>query len=225
MKSTVKTQIVILAVLINSILYGQTSIWFNSGLNLADLSLNPRTPTAAKVFGAAGILVEKELGPQLKLQVNPYLLHKGGIAKAKADRPDIHFDLSYLELPVMVKYEMGEILNSHLCLGTSFGFNLGSKAQTTSQGIRNANPGSRYSADLDNVMQPFDVSLCLGAGIDLLWRGQAITMDVRYTHGLTDLLQDGHINWKSDSDRFTTESTGDDLQSRSLQFLLGIKMG
>lgn len=78
------------------------------------------------------------------------------------------FDLSYVNVPVVVKYYIFKGLN--LQAGPQFGFIVDDKISTLGSSLANA--------------ESFDLSGIVGAGYDLL----GIRFDARYNFGLTDVV-------------------------------------
>jgi hypothetical protein len=94
-------------------------------------------------------------------------------------------NLSYIEFPVLLRWAPKRETGFRIGVGPSFGFitsaNDRYEARTTS--------GARYvlERDIDDEVPGFD----LGLSADVEWRFDMISIAARYTHGLTDLRQEG----------------------------------
>jgi hypothetical protein len=94
-------------------------------------------------------------------------------------------NLSYIEFPVLLRWAPKRETGFRIGVGPSFGFitsaNDRYEARTPS--------GARYvlERDIDDEVPGFD----LGLSADVEWRFDMISIAARYTHGLTDLRQEG----------------------------------
>lgn len=103
-----------------------------------------------------------------------------------------NYTLSYLEIPVIIKFSFGEgDIRPYVAAGPSFGFLLGASETATG----NLQPATDFKSNLQSV----NVSLYGGLGLsDELYHGPMITFDAGYAAGLTKI-------YKSSPPRFATD--------------------
>ena len=93
--------------------------------------------------------------------------------------------LTYLELPLLLKWAPQREEGFRVGAGPSFGFVTG--AIDRYDAVSSA--GARYTLerDIGGELPGFDV----GLSVDIEWRLSLLSIAARYTHGLTDMRQDG----------------------------------
>lgn len=128
---------------------------------------------------AVGAFVTLALGPGLDLQ--PELLYVMKGAQYESNGYTYTFDLDYLEVPILLKYRLGAGVGvrSSLFAGPTFAFKL--KAEGTESG-----PGGSETVDYGDQTNALDVGLAFGAGLGIPAGANLVTLDARYTLGLTD---------------------------------------
>lgn len=111
-------------------------------------------------------------------------------------------DLSYLEVPILLKKNFAKVLNIHL--GPQFGFL--TNAETDNEDLNLALAISNSDSDLAESMKSTEVSAVVGAGVNL---PMGLTGGVRYVFGLNDV-------W--DNDLVDTE-----VKNKMVQVYVGFK--
>jgi hypothetical protein len=94
-------------------------------------------------------------------------------------------NLGYIEVPVLLRWAPKRETGFRIGVGPSFGFITGAKDRyeaTTPSGAPYV-----LERDIGDEVPGFD----LGLSADVEWRFEMISLAARYTHGLTDLRQEG----------------------------------
>jgi hypothetical protein len=143
----------------------QTRFGFKAGVNSANADFRGHKSSHIVRF-YAGAVVEMPL--MKKVTLRPELLFS---EKGFMDFPDsIAITLTYLNLPVLVGYEVVDNLN--LYLGPEFGYNIAERK----------NPGGRIPVDVYNN---FDMGLVIGASYSPIKR---LGIEVRYVRGMAKIM-------------------------------------
>jgi hypothetical protein len=122
-------------------------------------------PSSTTGFVLGGTL-ECPITEHLSIVVNPTYVEKGGTARLFEARdvvPRVSINLSYLDLPLMLKYSIGKDLKPYLVLGPSLGINLSS-----SVGLEIKGPGFgnlEVVAANSNIVRDIECSVHVGAGL------------------------------------------------------------
>ena len=144
---------------------------------------------------AFGGIVDCPISERVSLLIEPTYTEKGTYAQPQdlqGDIPKLSFDLTYLEVPVLLKYSMGKELQPYIVFGPSFGVNLSSDA-----GVQINGP---WFGDLEvvanggNMVNDVEFSMELGGGLsyeadDML----RLFIEARYSHALTNVLRQSGV--------------------------------
>lgn len=152
----------------------QTKIGLKGGLNVADWGGEDADGWDAKIGFHVGGYANFVVGNKFSIQ--PELVYS--TQGAKADRPgdDLKARFNYINIPVMVKYELVKGLNAQL--GPQFGFAVTRKMK---QGD--------VTVDVNDNYKAFDLGLGIGASYD--FPGTPVGIDARYVFGLSRLDDEG----------------------------------
>lgn len=138
-----------------------------AGMNIS--SLSNADDTKALVGFNAGIFMNAPLAANFSIQPEVLYNTKG----AKADGMDLSLNLDYISVPVMFQYNATP--QFYLEAGPEFSFVVSSKAK--SGGV---------SADVDNLVEKFDIGVGLGAGY---YFTPNIGLTARYVAGFSDVIK------------------------------------
>ena len=191
--------IIVLAIAIQPIIAQDNVMQFGVkvGLNLANLSFDPEAEgtsfDAATKFGVGAIMLYP-LSEVLDLQVEAMYLLKG--TKAKIDIFgevfEIEFNLAYLSIPVMGRYNLGSGDTSpYIVVGPEFGFLLSAKTKI-----------EKISEDIKDELESIDLGFNVGAGVSMNMGTMPMFGEVRYSLGLSNIDDD------SDGSEATVKTTG-----------------
>jgi hypothetical protein len=152
----------------------QTKIGLKGGVNVADWGGEDADGIDAKIGFHVGGFANFAVASKVSIQPELVYSTQGG----KIDMPgdDIKIRFNYINVPIMVKYELVEGLNAQL--GPQFGFAVTRK---TKQGS--------ITVDRNDEYKEFDFGLGLGASYDI--PSSPIGIDARYVWGLTRLDDNG----------------------------------
>ena len=158
------------------------------GVNFTNFYQNDVGDQNIKTGFNVGLFTEIAVAEQFSIQ--PELLfttkgnnntygNDGGVADFLGTEGDVKFNLSYIEIPVLAKATLGEILNIHL--GPYASYLIGASSST------DGDLGEGYEElDRDNF-RTWDYGIAAGVGVDL----EAVTIGVRYDLGLAKVGKSG----------------------------------
>jgi len=175
------TAIAILLVISGSAAAQSTKTGIRIGLNMADISSENVISTKKLTGITAGAFVTFNVGP---LKIQPELLYSQKGAKLKIYDSsgiiivDEDLKLSYIEIPLLVKYDISSI-NTSIFAGPSFSYLIGAKAG---------------DEDIEDSLKESDTGIVIGAGIDLSTK---LSIDGRYTLSLNDCADNYALDLKN----------------------------
>lgn len=140
---------------------------------------------------AAGGFLTLGLGSSLALQPELLYVRKGAKFEWTAmdefgepiDDGESHYKFDYLDLPVLVKYTLPTAGRVRPCVFAGPVASLKMSARYVSDAIGVLEPA--VDEEVDEV-KSLDFGLALGAGVAFPAGGRTLSVDVRYTAGLTD---------------------------------------
>jgi hypothetical protein len=175
----------------------QMHIGLAGGVNFSEADQNnfyssKASSTAGYVIG--GIL-DCPITKNLSFLIEPTYVEKGTYAEPVNFRgivPKLSFDLSYLELPVLLKYSVGKDLKPYLVLGPSLGFNLSSN-----MGAEISGPWLgqlEVMANAGNMVHQVECSIEFGGGLSYQ-PDEMLTLfvEARYARALSNTLRRGGV--------------------------------
>lgn len=175
----------------------QVRLGLTAGMNFsqADQSNFYYTKASSTTGVALGALLDCPITKHVSLLVEPTYVEKGTSAQPMDFTgvvPKVTFNLSYLELPLLVKYSVGNDLRPYLMFGPSLGINLSS-----SVGAQISGP---WFGELDVVagnrgmVRDIECSVELGGGVSYqLDEILAVFVEARYTHALNSVLRQSGV--------------------------------
>lgn len=128
----------------------------------------------------AGASFQAGITPAFSLVSEFYFMRKGG--RVKANNPLSHHEstlrLNTLELPVLARFHVGKM---YINAGPSIAYNLSGKNKigdlSTKLSFGNSGEGIRR----------LDAGIQVGGGFEFPFRQKRIALDIRYSHGLTNI--------------------------------------
>lgn len=180
-------------------LHAQWSIGGVFDINLASISVDPEPSTeqySGRVGFGLGVVLDRSLSGQIDLHVEPMFLQKG--AKIKEAGDDITFNISYLELPIMFRYnfQTDSSIRPYVMAGPSLGLLLSAKYSSK----------DGREQDAKDELKKMDLGVGFGGGVNISLDRMTLFVEARYVLGLSN------INDESD------EST---VKNRGLQVVVG----
>ncbi len=152
----------------------QTKIGLKGGLNVADIGGEDADGVDAKIGFHIGGFANFGIGNKFSIQ--PELVYSTQGGKVDIPGDDIKYRFNYINIPVMLKYELVQGLNAQL--GPQFGFAVTRKRK---QGDN--------TRDVNDDYKGFDLGLGLGASYQ--FPSTPVGIDARYIFGLSRLDDDG----------------------------------
>ncbi len=168
---------------------GLVSKGLKVGINSAAMSFSVDLPDQVNngrsfglALGAFGVLA---VGPQTSLQVEALYTQKG--AQQTVDGADAKFviNLDYLEGVGLIRYDLADqgTTRPFIFAGGAASLNIGAEGVASGDDVDD--PGTD---DFSDVTSDIDIALVVGGGAELgMSGGGAITVDVRYVHGLLNV--------------------------------------
>lgn len=120
-----------------------------------------------------------------QLAFQPELLYSGQGAKAEFMGSDVKLNLSYINIPLMMKWYAYEGLNFEF--GPQIGFNVASKVKVEGSAFEIADGTYDFDEVFGEDVETVDFGLNIGAGYEL---PMGLNFGVRYGLGLTDVVKD-----------------------------------
>jgi hypothetical protein len=177
------------------------------GLNSSSLSLKPAdnfNVEGRTTFGV-GLFMNAYANEILSVQITPMYLQKG--ANAKYDINFLNyteFRSDYIEIPVLLRMNFDSgALKPYLLAGPSLGFQLNSTYLD----------GNGNEVDISDKTKNLDLSLVIGAGLEIEFDKLSLFGQLTYSHGLSNL---------DNSDGFFDFT--DEIYTRSIGFYVGLSV-
>lgn len=165
----------------------ETQIGVKAGFVSANVDEDGADSRSSFAFGA---FAQLPVAPYLSVQ--PELLYTGKGFAGEADGVDSEFQLSYLEIPVLVQYHFpveGNVA-PRLFAGPMVALELGCDVEGTDGSV-----SASFSCDefadfgVDLTTKSTDFGLAFGAGVGIESGAVTVTVDGRYVLGLTDIFE------------------------------------
>lgn len=164
-----------------------------AGINLANVSVDPAfstfTPGATQGMRVGpivgGTLEWGVRGFPIAFQPEVQYVEKGVIVQGKGPgeaSSSENYKLTYIEFPVLARIQlMEQSVRGYLVVGPNFGFNLAATSAITPS-------GSVRGFDYFSGFKRSDIAIDIGGGAEFeLSPGMRALVDLRYSHGLTDV--------------------------------------
>jgi opacity protein-like surface antigen len=142
---------------------------------------------------ALGGMVEYAFTKNLSLLAEPTYVEKGTSAQPLSLEgmvATIHFDLSYLELPLLIKYSAGHDLRPHIVIGPAVGINLSSRLRGEF-GIPELGQ-LEVETSAEDIVNNVEYSLEVGGGLSYqIDESVILFLEARYSYGLSNVTRNG----------------------------------
>ena len=202
---------------LSSSLLAQFELGVSGGINIASFNVeDEKDEVTSRTLWNIGAVVEYKLNNQFSIKAEPMYLKKGGILEESDNNAELKFDQSYLEVPIMLKFSIGEKNKVFLITGPTVGITLSSELEADLEGIT-------FSADLKDLTESLDFGLGVGGGFSFAIYPGTLFFQGKYTFGLTNLAKDGTFTAKAghlalDAELDEEES---EYKSRGVQLSIG----
>ena len=191
---TMKTKLFIAAVMFISLCFISLNAQSNqmgllAGINISNLDEKNANYDNRTEYAFGGIL-EFSRNEMFSICLEPMYLQKG--ASEEISILGINFEMdwriNYLEVPVMLKYKMGQNPTKfYFIFGPTFGILLSSEMEVSAL-------GESIEVDVKDIMESIDFGVSFGGGLSFpMGVNSTIFIDIRYTLGLADIIKGGTI--------------------------------
>ncbi len=171
--------------------FAQFELGVFGGINIASFNVkNEDDKVSSRTLWNVGVVGEYKLNNQFSIKAEPMFLKKGGILEKSNNNPELTFDQSYLELPIMLKFSMGEKNKVFLITGPTVGITLSSELEGDVDGII-------FKADLKDLTESVDFGLGIGGGFSFDIYPGTLFLQAKYTFGFTNLSKTGTFTAKA----------------------------
>ena len=165
----------------------QVKVGVIGGLNFANIThkeLGAQSVKGDTKFGI-GAIADICLFDNFELRLEPMYITKGAVATSSEVNPvDFNIKFSYLELPVLLKYSFGDMINPYLVAGPVLSYNTSSEMETTVNQVS-------FIGDVSDITKSLEYSVTFGGGVTLALEGISVFIEGRYTLGLNDVISEG----------------------------------
>jgi hypothetical protein len=171
----------------------QVRVGLTGGLNIsqADQSSFYYSRASSTTGIVIGGVLDCPITKNLSLLVEPTYSEKGTTAQPVLYQDDVskvNFDLSYFEVPLLLKYSVGKDIRPYLLVGTTFGFNLSSNVGAEVRGPWFGQLEIETGAG--NAVRDLECSVEFGGGVSCqLDEYLALFVEARYAHAVTNALR------------------------------------
>jgi hypothetical protein len=190
-----------------------------AGMDIADNYGDDADGLDTKVGFIGGGFIEYMAAPQFAIQLEALYAMKG----AKVSGVDAKFKTDYIEFPLLFKFMIptqGNI-KPNLYAGPALGILTSAKISVD---MTNLVLSNQASVDVKDIYKSTDFGIAFGGGIGAAMESFTLTFDVRYTLGMTKIIDPDGFNefngyQPSDPD-YLTESP--DLKNSNFSFMVGV---
>lgn len=214
MKKTLLLTILILTLGCINRVEAQFSAGVLGGINYSDLKLDGETDNS--FLWGAGLLLQYQITDNFAVVAQPMYVRKGAGIQADNNTPRLDASLSFIETPVMLKYEFGESQKLYLLAGPVFSYLLTSELEAKVNTFT-------LKADTKDLTEKFEIGLTAGGGFSLPVSFGQIFLEGRYTYGFTNLAKTG--TFTASAGPVSTQGALDENESKyqtiGIQVLIG----
>ena len=150
------------------------------GLNLSNLYVNEADDDKARIGWHAGFYGQLFASEAFAIQPEVNFSTKGtGVTRVDATsaRYESNFNLSYIDIPVLAVFKLGEVAEIHA--GAYWAYLLGAEIRNNDR-----NPDNEFTTQDRDNFEDWDYGLVGGIGFNL---GQSAQLGVRYNYGLNEI--------------------------------------
>ena len=152
------------------------------GLNLSNLYVNDADDDQARIGWHAGFYGQLFASEAFAIQPEVNFSTKGtGVTRidATSARYESKFNLSYIDIPVLAVFKLGEVAEIHA--GAYWAYLLGAEIKNNDR-----NPDNEFTTVARDNFDDWDYGLVGGIGFNL---GEGAQLGVRYNYGLNEIAE------------------------------------
>lgn len=199
----------------------QFHIGLTAGMNFSDTRQSELFPSRPEIFHSPvmGGVFEYDFSEYLHLKAEPIYIEKGvrsGEVQIENRNAEVSLNLSYLEIPLYLKYSSGDNIKPYMFAGPVAGIKLTSA-------VSGAFSGFEITTDVDEVVNSLEFGIHLGGGIDYkIDEYVTIFMEAKYAFGLSDVIKKGKFDMSFAGERVNGDIPGGTKYfNRGLQIMFG----
>jgi hypothetical protein len=185
MKKIRNLSLLVSVVAISTISFNQAQAQYakagiKGGLNLSNLYVNEADDDKARVGWHAGFYGQLFASEAFAIQPEVNFSTKGtGVTRIDANsaRYESNFNLSYIDIPVLAVFKLGEVAEIHA--GAYWAYLLGAEIRNNDR-----NPDNEFTTQDRDNFDDWDYGLVGGIGFNL---GEGAQLGVRYNYGLNEI--------------------------------------
>lgn len=187
---TLKTTIILTVMFLSmQNVFAQTKFGFTGGLNISDLKVpNIKEINSESSFGT-GLFFEHFISEKFSIVTEPAYIQKNATVVQFGSDPNIGTKLSFIDIPVMLKYSIGETIRPYLLCGASAAINLTSEFNTSLAGLN-------FSLDAGEITEDIEFNILAGAGAAFETGIYTFFIEGKYYLGLTNLQKGGRMTFE-----------------------------
>lgn len=182
---------------------GLTGKGIKAGLNLANLTGSDIDENKMMLTFGGGAFIEYSFNSQFAIQPEALFMMKG----TKAEEGDEKINLTYIEVPVLLKFKpaMEGNFKPSIFAGPALGLLMSAKADVYDE----VEDEIVEDVDIKDDMKSIDFGIAFGAGfMYMMQNGGGITFDARYTMGLGKIYD-------------PEEGDAPDIKNANISFMVG----
>jgi len=165
-----------------------------AGFSYSDLSIDGQSGLEGRASFAGGGVVDLGLNDKFGIRIEPMFVSKGAKATHRnaywGSVDGVTFNLKYIELPIMARYNLPSKSEAHgyLLGGLGVGF-------ATQREAELSQAGTVETIDFGDVFSSTDLSVDLGIGFSLPQGANRWTIDGRAAIGVTNINDGGTVSF------------------------------
>lgn len=163
------------------------------GLNIATLGGDDAEDVKIRTGLLAGVSYVANLSGPWAIEMDGLFSMKG--AKGNDEGTSIALKLNYIEVPLLLRYNMASSGNAtpHLAAGVSLAYQASCNVEGTDSGVTVSFDCDEFSEESGSEFKSFDAGVVVGGGIDFKSGTRTFTIGARYTFGLMDVADDAKL--------------------------------
>lgn len=195
----------------------------NINFNITELGDEITLKTSNRSTLAWGGIIEMPFHQYLSIRLEPQYQKGGGrfsvdeLIDESIPVSSIGFNTSYFEVPVLLKFAVGNTICPFMTVGVTMGYRLDANLETNLGGLA-------LEFGMKDLTKSFRWGLTLGGGVQIPLGTSTMFVEGRYTQGMTDILSSGSLSVGIDSEVGELDIDEKDvtLKSEGFQIVTGI---
>ncbi|MBU1097037.1 MAG: PorT family protein [Bacteroidetes bacterium] len=211
-------KILLIFLCLNTASAAQVKVGLLGGINhsniFSDKSITPKFTSTNNA--AIGGIINLDLFDSFSLLLEPGYIEKGADYNFPSDLKTIFsLSMSYIEIPMLLKYTTGGIIRPYIIAGPILGLNLSSELE---MGLA----GFHVNVETKDMTRTINIGLALGCGLEYTTERINLFIETRYNYSFNDISKPGMLKINFIDSTFRENiNENPNLNIRSFQFLFG----